>query len=137
MSYVEGTTTAVLPSPSPDSNLERWTENEEYVGYGANGHFTQVIWRATKYIGCGEASRAGCNYQVCRYVTPGNCNINEDNFMEKALAGMVKSVSPVRGELVVILMVYMKHPVSTVTELTLVEGRNIETNLTLSRVSLA
>jgi Cysteine-rich secretory protein family len=58
-------------APSADSVLTRWTENEE-SSFG--GHFTQVLWRATKYVGCGQASSSRGHYQVCHYVTPGNCN---------------------------------------------------------------
>ena len=46
------------------------------------GHFTQVVWRATHYVGCGVASGRCGHIQVCRYIKPGNCN-GRDNFMEK------------------------------------------------------
>ncbi len=65
-------------SESPDQVLQRWAENEENKhgqSFSAWGHFTQVIWRGTKYVGCGQASRRGCHIQVCRYIAPGNCNI--------------------------------------------------------------
>jgi hypothetical protein len=58
-------------SPSADNVLQRWTENEESK---RGGHFTQVLWRATKYVGCGQASSGSGSYQACQYVTPGNCN---------------------------------------------------------------
>lgn len=44
------------------------------------GHFTQVVWRATHYVGCGVASGSCGHIQVCRYIKPGNCN-GKDNFM--------------------------------------------------------
>lgn len=41
--------------PDTDSVLKRWVEDEEKNVYPKNGHFTQVLWRATEYVGCGEA----------------------------------------------------------------------------------
>jgi len=38
------------------------------------GHFTQVLWKTTEYIGCGTASCGNKYYFVCQYVRPGNCN---------------------------------------------------------------
>ena len=46
------------------------------------GHFTQVVWRATHYVGCGVASGRCGHVQVCRYIKPGNCN-GRDNFMKE------------------------------------------------------
>ena len=38
------------------------------------------MWRASKYLGCGEAAkvtgRTTCRIQVCRYARPGNCNMS-------------------------------------------------------------
>lgn len=64
---------------SPDSVLTMWTEQED-PGNGRfiwpnSGHFSQVLWRGTKYVGCGTASRSGCTIHVCRYRAPGNCNL--------------------------------------------------------------
>jgi hypothetical protein len=36
------------------------------------GHFTQLIWRETKEVGCGVASRGNGQYWVCYYSPPGN-----------------------------------------------------------------
>jgi len=43
-------------------------------GFSMNtGHFTQVVWKDTKEIGCGSAkSAAGGTYVVCNYNPPGN-----------------------------------------------------------------
>lgn len=57
--------------PAEISNvMTRWVEGEEATW---GGHMTQVLWRATKYVGCGMASSQHGNFQVCQYVTPGNC----------------------------------------------------------------
>lgn len=40
---------------------------------GATGHFTQVVWKGTTEVGCGQARDAkGGTYIVCNYNPPGN-----------------------------------------------------------------
>lgn len=36
------------------------------------GHFTQMVWRDTRQLGCAIASRDGWDVLVCRYNSPGN-----------------------------------------------------------------
>jgi pathogenesis-related protein 1 len=38
------------------------------------GHFTQVVWKATQYVGCGRASAAngGAGFFICNYYPSGN-----------------------------------------------------------------
>mmetsp|Transcript_24941 Transcript_24941/g.49838 ORF Transcript_24941/g.49838 Transcript_24941/m.49838 type:complete len:422 (-) Transcript_24941:122-1387(-) len=62
----------------PSNILTRWVENEMDVGYPENGHMTQALWRATAYVGCGEASKGNRYYQVCQYSKPGNCGVKSD-----------------------------------------------------------
>jgi len=65
---------------TPDQILTRWTENEEPTSgfvFSKSGHFTQVLWRSTHYVGCGQASKDKCHIQVCRYIRPGNCNLSK------------------------------------------------------------
>jgi len=40
----------------------------------AVGHFTQLIWRNSKQLGCGMSVCNGANYWVCRYSPTGNWN---------------------------------------------------------------
>lgn len=64
---------------SPFEVTLAWTDEE--FDSSRDGHFTQVVWRATKFIGCGMASNSNCpwrNVQVCRYVKYGNCNCQGD-----------------------------------------------------------
>ena len=35
-------------------------------------HYTQIIWRTTRAVGCALASNAHDDYLVCRYAPPGN-----------------------------------------------------------------
>ncbi len=41
-------------------------------GFAAVGHYTQMVWRRTRYLGCGIATDGDMDYLVCRYATPGN-----------------------------------------------------------------
>lgn len=36
------------------------------------GHFTQLVWRGTKQVGCGHAACKGNDIWVCEYDPPGN-----------------------------------------------------------------
>jgi uncharacterized protein YkwD len=57
-----------------------WNEEKKYYKYKANGddwaktgHYTQVIWKDTRRVGCGCASGAsGQIFFVCNYDPPGN-----------------------------------------------------------------
>ena len=41
-------------------------------GYGEVGHYTQMVWRDTRTVGCGLATSAYFDVLVCRYQRPGN-----------------------------------------------------------------
>ncbi|KAL3756759.1 hypothetical protein ACHAWU_003509 [Discostella pseudostelligera] len=62
-----------------DSILSRWVEREIGKGNPGNAHMTQVLWRASNYVGCGESVKPHgegyCRIQVCRYARPGNCDM--------------------------------------------------------------
>ena len=50
-----------------------------------NGHFTQVVWKASRQLGCGKKTctingQQG-TYWVCRYSPPGNFNANDPNVL--------------------------------------------------------
>jgi len=62
----------------PENILKRWVDDEEFWGYPRNAHLTQALWRASRYVGCGDSIRTNsegvtCRMQVCRYVRAGNC----------------------------------------------------------------
>ena len=81
---------------TPDEVLKGWVEDEERFAGGTfsqYGHFTQAIWRATRYVGCASASipSRNCRINVCRYIAPGNCGLNANgptpNWKELTIAG--------------------------------------------------
>jgi uncharacterized protein YkwD len=59
---------------SPSDILTWWVEDEMKPTATTIGHMTQVLWRATEYVGCGEARRGNTFYKVCQYSKPGNCD---------------------------------------------------------------
>jgi hypothetical protein len=68
-----------------DKILGRWVEDELSWSYPKNAHYTQVVWRATQYVGCGESLKSysgghRCRVQVCRYVKAGNCAVRNGNW---------------------------------------------------------
>jgi pathogenesis-related protein 1 len=64
--------------PSTESLLQGWVNEKSYMG----GHYTQMVWKTTKEVGCGTASASGTAaggsmtgqtvYLVCRYSPAGN-----------------------------------------------------------------
>lgn len=72
--------------PTTENVLSRWVEDEANLDFPANGHLTQVLWRATEWVGCAEAQRGNTRVQVCRYARPGNCEMASYNtWMEPML----------------------------------------------------
>ncbi|KAL3823251.1 hypothetical protein ACHAXA_011096 [Cyclostephanos tholiformis] len=72
-----------------DKIVGRFVERELSWPHPDNAHFTQVVWRATSYVGCGESVRQHssgrtCRVQVCRYQPPGNCGIINHNWQAEA-----------------------------------------------------
>ena len=55
-----------------------WYEEIEVYNFAApslnddTGHFTQVIWRSSKMLGCARATCSGNDFWVCRYAPAGN-----------------------------------------------------------------
>jgi len=51
------------------------------VWSAAVGHFTQVVWKDSRELGCGVANCSGTLLWVCRYSPPGNWNVNNPGVM--------------------------------------------------------
>ena len=67
--------------------MEAWYGEGDGFDYGSrssysesDGHFTQVVWESTKYLGAGRAvSKSQKNYFVVRYSPPGNGDYFQNN----------------------------------------------------------
>lgn len=69
-------------APRPiEGVVQSWVNSE--------GHYYQLKWRGSHYMGCGEAYGEKCSVQACRFIAPGNCN-GYDNWIEDyTLCGVV------------------------------------------------
>lgn len=63
---------------TPEEVVKRWMSEASDYNYKNNrcradcGHYTQVIWRDTKELGCAVARRGDREVWVCDYNPPGN-----------------------------------------------------------------
>ncbi|KAL2613363.1 hypothetical protein R1flu_025055 [Riccia fluitans] len=66
---------------TPLQAVNAWVAEKQYYKYSTNtcatgkvcGHYTQVIWKRTTNLGCGNATcPSGGTFTVCSYYTPGN-----------------------------------------------------------------
>jgi uncharacterized protein YkwD len=57
----------------------KWYDEVKYYNTTGNhtgivGHYTQMMWKSTKKLGCGTAEGSNRTIVVCRYEPPGNVN---------------------------------------------------------------
>jgi uncharacterized protein YkwD len=56
--------------------VESWVAEKQYfdgtLDLYKNGHYTEMIWKATKELGCGMATGSANDFLVCRYLPSGN-----------------------------------------------------------------
>ena len=63
---------------SPAQVVDAWAAESRDYSYASNrcsgvcGHYTQVVWRDTKSVGCAVARGKGREVWVCNYDPPGN-----------------------------------------------------------------
>ena len=62
----------------PPKVVDRWVAEAANYDYKSNkckgvcGHYTQVVWRGTKEVGCAVARQGDREVWVCEYSPPGN-----------------------------------------------------------------
>lgn len=65
-------------SAQPAEVVRAWASEERNYNYGTNscrgvcGHYTQIVWRSTRKLGCAVARGGGREVWVCNYDPPGN-----------------------------------------------------------------
>ena len=63
---------------SPAQAVDAWASESQNYDYNSNrcrgvcGHYTQLVWRDTKEVGCAVARGGGREVWVCNYDPPGN-----------------------------------------------------------------
>jgi uncharacterized protein YkwD len=69
---------APVGSSSPDDVATGWYSEVSAYNFAKGsfdfntGHFTQVVWRGTRALGCGQSQCNGGELWVCNYDPPGN-----------------------------------------------------------------
>jgi uncharacterized protein YkwD len=62
----------------PSAVVMEWASESKYYSYGTNacngdcGHYTQIVWRNTRRVGCAVARNSVREVWVCSYDPPGN-----------------------------------------------------------------
>lgn len=64
---------------TPGQAVQAWASEAKYYDRRTNscrggrcGHYTQIVWRDTKAVGCAVARKSGTEVWVCEYYPPGN-----------------------------------------------------------------
>lgn len=60
--------------------VDAWASEKEFYNYEKNdckpgemcGHYTQIVWKSTKKVGCAKIVCDGMDIWVCNYDPPGN-----------------------------------------------------------------
>ncbi|MEM0940962.1 MAG: CAP domain-containing protein [Bacteroidota bacterium] len=64
----------------PKEVVDAWASEKEDYNYNKNkcrsgrmcGHYTQVVWKTTKKVGCAKITCDGYDLWICNYDPPGN-----------------------------------------------------------------
>jgi hypothetical protein len=77
-SYGENLAAGTSGMLDPDSVVGMWYDESKRFNFRSGGfsmktgHFTQVVWRATREVGCGVSQCNGLDVWICQYSPPGN-----------------------------------------------------------------
>jgi len=84
---------------SPDYVFDGWDNPEDHPLT-----FRQIMWRPTRYVGCAsnitqmDTDGPYCHVAVCYYARPGNCNVNNETWLNETLADYSKCGPPCPDE---------------------------------------
>lgn len=84
---------------SPDYVFDGWDNPEDHPLT-----FRQIMWRPTRYVGCAsnitqmDSDGPFCHVAVCYYARPGNCNVNNETWLNETLADYSKCGPPCPDE---------------------------------------
>ncbi|HEY1932082.1 MAG TPA: CAP domain-containing protein [Acetobacteraceae bacterium] len=76
--YGENLYTITGGAASPQQVVDAWAAEAQGYDIGSNtcagvcGHYTQIVWRTTRYLGCAVATDPEREVWVCEYDPPGN-----------------------------------------------------------------
>jgi uncharacterized protein YkwD len=76
--YGENLAAGTQGALDPESTVQMWYDEIKLYKFPSGGfsmqtgHFTQVVWRSTKQVGCGHVTCKGNDIYVCNYDPPGN-----------------------------------------------------------------
>lgn len=76
--YGENLYTISGSAASPSRVVSAWADERRAYDLPSNscsavcGHYTQIVWRATRSVGCAVAAAPGREVWVCNYDPPGN-----------------------------------------------------------------
>jgi len=71
--------------------ITAWYDEVKYYNYnkpgfsGSTGHFTQVVWKSTKQVGCAKkfCKSSGWTIYICEYDAPGNIVTSDNSYFKK------------------------------------------------------
>jgi hypothetical protein len=76
--YGENLGAGSIGALDPKSTVDMWYDEIKIYRFPnggfsmQTGHFTQLVWRSTKQVGCGHVQCKGNDIYVCEYDPPGN-----------------------------------------------------------------
>lgn len=76
--YGENLAAGTQGALDPESTVTMWYDEIKHYKFPnggfsmQTGHFTQLVWRSTKQVGCGHVTCKGNDIYVCNYNPPGN-----------------------------------------------------------------
>jgi hypothetical protein len=93
---------SITRDEGPEVLLSRWVDKhlKSGQGYPENQSMTQVLWRATRYVGCKDKMTTAsdgslCYVSICRYARAGNCAVSQyDSWEVATLADRTKCGPP-------------------------------------------